>query len=137
MLSNDIKDIYPEMIMKLPEADIDFKGVRGWISQAKDHQIVFFDIEPIGKVSEHSHGAQWGIVIHGEMELTIGGITKTYKKGDSYHIPDGVLHSAVFKRRTMVLDFFADKDRYKPKDLRAWGLEKPTLPSFSKHYNQT
>ena len=109
-------DPYPDMIKKLPEADIDFKGVRGWISQGKDHQIVFFDIEPIGEVKKHSHGAQWGIVVDGEMDLTIGGITKTCKKGDSYFIPDGVPHSAVFKKRTLALDFFADKDRYKTKD---------------------
>jgi quercetin dioxygenase-like cupin family protein len=116
MLNNNNKDLYPEIIKNLPEADIEFKGVRGWISQAKDHQVVFFDIEPIGEVTEHSHGAQWGIVIEGEIELTISGNTKTYKKGDSYYIPDGAVHSAVFKSRTWVLDFFADKDRYKAKD---------------------
>jgi quercetin dioxygenase-like cupin family protein len=104
---------YPDLIKNLPEADIDFKGVRGWISQAKDHQIVFFDIEPIGEISPHSHSAQWGVVIDGEMDLTIGGITKTYKRGDSYFIPEGVVHSAVFKRRTLALDFFADKERYR------------------------
>ena len=103
------------MITHLPEADIGFKGIKGWLLQGKDHQIVFFDIEPIGEVSEHSHGAQWGIVIDGEMDLTIGEITKTYKNGDSYVIPEGVLHSAVFKKRSLVLDFFADKDRYKTK----------------------
>ena len=42
------------------------------------------EIEPIGKVSEHTHSAQWGIVVEGEMELTIGGATKTYKKGDVF-----------------------------------------------------
>ncbi len=115
-MSNNTEEIYPEMIKKLPEADINFKGVRGWLSQGKDHQIVFFDIEPVGKVPEHAHKAQWGIVIDGEMELTIGGITKTYKKGDSYFIPDSVLHSAIFKTRTRALDFFADKNRYIPKN---------------------
>jgi len=116
MSSDNIKNPFPDMIKNLPEADIDFKGIRGWISQAKDHQIVFFDIKPIGEVREHSHGAQWGIVIEGEMELTINGNTKTYKKGDFYYIPDGAVHSAVFKRRTWALDFFADKDRYKAKN---------------------
>ena len=104
---------YPNIITTLPEADIPFKGIRGWLSQGKDHQLVFFDIPPIGKITEHSHGAQWGIVIDGEMDLTIGGITKTYKRGDSYFIPEGVSHSAEFKKRTLALDFFADKDRYK------------------------
>ena len=107
---------YPDIITQLPEADIPFDGIRGWLSQGKDHQIVFFDIEPIGKVTEHKHGPQWGIVIEGEMDITIGGITKTYKRGDSYVIPDGVLHSAEFKRRSWVLDFFADKERYKAKE---------------------
>ena len=115
-MSNGKEDIYPEIITALPQADIPFKGVRGWLSQGEDHQIVFFDLEPIGKVTEHKHGAQWGIVIEGEMDLTIGGITKTYKRGDSYFIPEGVPHSAVFKKRTLALDFFADKDRYKAKE---------------------
>lgn len=115
MVNDDFIDLYPDIIKNLPEADIGFKGIRGWLSQGKDHQIVFFDIEPIGKVTKHKHGPQWGIVIEGEMDLTIGGTPKTYKRGDSYYIPDGVLHSAEFKTRTLVLDFFADKNRYKSK----------------------
>jgi quercetin dioxygenase-like cupin family protein len=116
MMSNgNITDCYPDVITSLPEADIPFKGVRGWISQGLDHQVVFFDIAPIGEVAEHSHGTQWGVVFEGEMALTIGGETRTYKKGDSYYIPEGVVHSAVFKTRTRVMDFFADRERYKPK----------------------
>ena len=105
---------FPEIITQLPEADIPFEGVRGWLSQAADHQIVFFEIEAIGEVPEHKHGAQWGIVFDGEMTLTIGGKTKTYRKGDSYLIPEGVPHSAVFKKKTYIMDFFSDKQRYKP-----------------------
>ena len=110
-----MNEFYPNVITQLPEADIPFKGVRGWLSQAEDHQIVFFEIEAIGEVAEHKHGAQWGTVYKGEMELTIGGVTKTYRQGDSYFIPEGVLHSAVFKTRTWLMDFFADKERYKAK----------------------
>ena len=51
------------------------------------------------------------------MELTIGGKTNTYKKGDSYFVPDGVLHSAVFKKKTFLMDFFADRERYKIKPM--------------------
>jgi len=49
------------------------------------------------------------------MTLTIGDETKTYKKGDYYYIPSGVIHSATFKKRTRVMDFFADEERYKIK----------------------
>lgn len=113
--NQDVDSIYAEEIRQLPEAKIPFDGIKGWLSQGHDHQIVFFDIRAIGKVAEHSHGAQWGVVFEGEMDLTIGGETKTYKKGDHYYIPSGVIHSATFKKRTQVMDFFADKGRYNVK----------------------
>jgi len=103
---------YPHVISDLPEAEIPFDGVRGWLSQGTDHQIVFFEIEAIGEVKAHKHGAQWGVVFEGEMELTIGGKANSYMKGDSYFIPAGMVHSAVFSTRTYVMDFFADRDRY-------------------------
>jgi quercetin dioxygenase-like cupin family protein len=110
-----MESFYPPIITGLPEADIPFEGLRGWLSQAEGHQIVFFEIEAIGQVAEHSHGAQWGTVFEGEMDLTIGGKTLTFRKGDSYYIPSGVPHSAAFKKKTYVMDFFADRERYKPK----------------------
>jgi quercetin dioxygenase-like cupin family protein len=109
------EDSWPDLITNLPEADIPFQGVRGWISQGEDHQVVFFDIEPIGEVAPHSHGAQWGVVVDGEMDLTIGGETRTYGKGDSYFIPAGVPHGATFRTRFRAIDVFADRDRYRPR----------------------
>ncbi len=109
-----VKSAFPEMITRLPEADVPFNGVRAWISQAADHQVVFLEIEPIGLVSAHRHGEQWGIVVEGEMELTIGGETKRYRAGDSYHVPAGVEHAARFLTHTRVIDLFADVDRYRP-----------------------
>ena len=106
---------YPNMITQLPRADMPMSGVRGWISQAKDHQVVFFDIDPIGEVPLHTHGEQWGIVVEGRMELTIGGETKQYGPGDSYHIPAGVEHGAKFLSHFRAIDVFADSDRYKAK----------------------
>ncbi len=67
---------YPAMITDLPQADIPFEGVRGWLMQGPKQQLVFMDIAPIGSVPEHSHRAQFGVVLDGEMTLTIGGETK-------------------------------------------------------------
>jgi len=106
---------FPRVISSLPEADIKFEGVRGWLAQGDDHQIVFFEIEPSAKVSEHSHDAQWGIVIEGEMELTINGRAKIYGKGDEYFIPAKAIHSARFLTKCRAIDFFSEKVRYKPK----------------------
>ncbi|MCK4694479.1 MAG: cupin domain-containing protein [Candidatus Cloacimonetes bacterium] len=106
---------YPEMIKNLPEIEIPIDGIRGWLLQSKDKQVVFFDIEPVGKMPDHSHCGQWGIMIDGEMELTIDGNSKIYRKGDSYFIPAGIVHSANFLTKVNVMDVFDDPERYKTK----------------------
>jgi quercetin dioxygenase-like cupin family protein len=111
-----LKNSFPKVITDLPEADIRFKGVKGWIAQGESHQIVFFEIEPLGEVSEHSHNTpQWGVVVEGKMELTIEGKTKVYGKGDEYFIPAQAKHSAKFLTKFRSIDFFGEKTRYKPK----------------------
>ena len=106
---------YPDFIKGLPEVDIPFPGVRGWLLQGGNTQAVFMDIEPVGEVSPHAHCAQWGLMVEGEMRLTIGDDTRTYHKGDHYFIPEGVTHGATFKTRVQVIDVFDAPDRYKPK----------------------
>jgi quercetin dioxygenase-like cupin family protein len=110
-----MQKIFPDFIKNLPEANISFKGIKGWLLQGNDRQVVFLEIDPIGEVTKHSHGEQWGIVVEGEMELTIGEVTKTYRKGDYYHIPARTVHSAVFRKKTLAVDVFADKHRYQAK----------------------
>ena len=117
MAAEKLKRDFPEIIKGLPEADIKFTGVRGWIAQGDNHQIVFFEIEPSAQVSEHSHKAQWGILVEGEMELTIKGKTRVYRKGDNYFIPAQAKHSAKFLAKCRVIDFFNEKARYKPKSV--------------------
>jgi len=104
---------FPEMLRGLPEVDVNFKGIRGWLLQGEKTQVVFFDIEPVGILPPHSHCAQWGTVIEGSLALTIDGKTNTYKKGDWYFIPEGITHSAEFSTRVQVIDIFDAPDRYK------------------------
>jgi quercetin dioxygenase-like cupin family protein len=46
------------------------------------------------------------------MTLTIGGESKRLGKGDTYFIPDGVPHSAVFHSQVKVIDMFDEVARY-------------------------
>jgi quercetin dioxygenase-like cupin family protein len=107
---------YPEVVTCLPEADIPFEGVKAWILQAGTSQLVFFEFEADAKVPEHSHTyPQWGMVIAGKMELVIDGKPLMCEKGSEYLVPAKAKHLARFLGRTRVMDFFSEKNRYKPK----------------------
>ena len=66
-------------------------------------------------VPEHSHNAQWGVVLEGEMELTIDGQLRLLKKGDSYYIEKDIIHSAKIKKGYKDLTLFNQADRYNEK----------------------
>lgn len=107
---------FPRVIKDLPEADTQIPGIKAWILQSEKQQLVFFEMEPIAKVPEHSHTyPQWGIVVEGEMKLTVNGKTRLYKKGEDYLIPAQAKHRATFPTKARVIDFFQEKTRYKPK----------------------
>ena len=108
----DKVNFYPQMIRDLPEIDIAIAGVKGWLVQSEKRQVVLFELDPIGKIPDHAHGAQWGIMLDGKMKLTIGGEAKIYENGDIYYIPAGVVHSAEFLTKVRVIDFFEDNNRY-------------------------
>jgi quercetin dioxygenase-like cupin family protein len=63
----------------------------------------------------HSHGAQWGVVLEGEIELVTGGVSHTFTRGDSYFIPEGVEHSARIRKGYADVTFFDEPDRFKVK----------------------
>jgi len=104
---------YPETIRTLPEADIPLEGVKGWLLRGEGRQVVFFEIEPIGAIPEHTHSAQFGVVLDGEMTLTVAGVSRRYRRGDTYFIPAGTPHSAVFHTRFRAIDVFDEPARYR------------------------
>lgn len=80
--------------------------------QSPEGLVVFFTFAVDLDLPAHAHGAQWGTVIAGEIELTIGDDTAIRRPGDSYTIPAGVMHSARIKAGTSVIDVFEEADRY-------------------------
>jgi mannose-6-phosphate isomerase-like protein (cupin superfamily) len=103
---------FPEPIRRLPLADVPIEGCTAYLSQHSDHQILFMKFEKDVEVPAHSHRAQWGTVLSGRIDLTIGGKEHVFAKGDNYFIPEGVVHSANIHGGYADVTFFDQKDRY-------------------------
>ena len=103
---------FPEPIRNLPEADIPLQGIKAFLAQGQNHQIIFMEFSEDIDLAEHNHESQWGIVLEGEIELVINGIKNRFKKGDRYFIPKGVMHSGKIFAGYADITFFNQKDRY-------------------------
>lgn len=107
---------FADFIEKLPQADVPFPGVETRLMQGINTQAVFFRIPAGAKVPPHSHTAQWGVVVSGTMEITIGGVKKTCGPGDAYTIADGEIHEVTCLTDIVAIDFFDGPARYKAKE---------------------
>ena len=107
---------FPDFIHRLPEIAVDLPGFTGRLLQARDHQAVLMSFDEDVVVPEHSHAEQWEFVVAGEVELTIDGVTRTYRTGDSFHIPAGVPHGGVVKAGYRAVAFFDEPERYRARE---------------------
>ena len=74
------------------------------------------DLEPHVHLPLHSHPhEQLGIVLEGQIEMTVAGERKTLNPGDIYLIPGGVEHEArTFEQPVKVMDVFSPvREEYK------------------------
>ena len=108
-------ETFPKPIRDLPEADIPLEGVKAYLSQSDTHQIIFMEFEKDVDLPEHSHAAQIGIVLEGRIDLTIGGKTQTFTKGDRYFIKEDAPHSGKIYAGYADVTFFNEPDRYSRK----------------------
>jgi len=104
----------PEFILNLPaiELPVPEDVVTTNAVRSDAGLVVFFSIHKDLELPAHSHEAQWGTVLEGALELTIGDDTRIYHPGESYSIPSGVVHSARARAGTRVVDVFEEADRY-------------------------
>ncbi len=78
--------------------------------------MVFASFDKELNVPEHKHGAQWEVVVAGQVELTMDGTTRTYRPGQHFAIPADKLHSALVHAGYKAIIVFEEKDRYKPQE---------------------
>ncbi len=105
---------YPDFINALPKLDIPFpeSQVETRALRNDDALLIFFNFHEDTTLPPHSHGAQWGTLIAGEVTLTMNGETRTYRPGESWNIPAGVEHAVEIRAGSLVIDTFEEPDRY-------------------------
>jgi mannose-6-phosphate isomerase-like protein (cupin superfamily) len=107
-----MEPVFPEPIRNLPQADIPLAGVTAYLSQSGTHQVIFMQFEEDVDLPEHAHSAQIGFVLEGRIDLVIGGLKRTYTKGERYFIPAGTSHWAKIFRGYADVTFFDEPGRY-------------------------
>lgn len=102
----------PEFLKALPEIDLPFAGARGWLLQGEGRQVAFVEFEEDVEVPMHSHEEQWELCVAGQVKLTIGDETATYRAGDSFHVPEGMLHGGLISAGYKAMMIFDAAARY-------------------------
>ena len=112
-------DFFPPFIRALPAPDSTVP-MDAHIVPSQHVLTMFYEMADAVSVPAHRHGAQWGVVLAGSLELEIEGRSATYGPGDSYYVPANALHTARLSAGYKGIDVFADADRY---SVRADGTE--------------
>ena len=112
MRTDQFTGLLPEEVLALPKIEIPIDGVTGFAINDDEKQVVFFVFDEGVSFPDHSHCAQRGTVISGEMVMEVEGRTNLYQPGDHYHVPEGVSHRTVFSKKTVLVDMSDDPQRY-------------------------
>jgi quercetin dioxygenase-like cupin family protein len=103
---------FAEWIYQWPSIVTNFEGADGRLLSGANGQLVMWTFPEASVVPEHRHGPQIGIVVTGEVDITIGGQRRVCHSGDMFEIEDQQPHSAVLAAGTLVLEVFQENDRY-------------------------
>ncbi len=106
------QQFWPPEILRLPQVEMPVPGATGHTLTNDEKQVTFLHFEEGTVVPDHSHAAQWGYLVAGEMTLEIDGRTELYQSGDVYYIPAGKKHRTIFSKESYVIDMGDDPQRY-------------------------
>jgi quercetin dioxygenase-like cupin family protein len=100
---------------ELPAKEI-VPGAELRVAYGEHLMLSFVRLAPGSVVPSHSHAhEQGGLCLEGALEFTIGGETRTVRKGQAWMIPGGVPHAVRgLEEGASVLDiFYPHRDDYK------------------------
>ncbi|MGB7386149.1 cupin domain-containing protein [uncultured Pseudomonas sp.] len=101
---------YPDKIRTLPLYDGRFDAYK---LAADGADVLFASYPPGTRIPPHTHETDnYGVIIRGELILTVAGETRRYGVGEWYHVAARVEHAAAFDQPTDEIEFwFSDTNR--------------------------
>lgn len=95
---------YPDKIRELELYDGRFDAYR---LKAQGAEVLFASYQAGMEIATHCHDTDnYGVIIRGELIVTMQGETKRYAVGDWYHVPAFCEHSARFEVDTDEIEFW-------------------------------
>jgi mannose-6-phosphate isomerase-like protein (cupin superfamily) len=101
---------FGEPVVRLPQARLG--GARVYVHDNGTGQVLFIEAPADGPdvvVATHTHGDEWGVVVEGEIEMTIDGRVEVHGPGTPHQIPAGVPHSFRFRPGTSSIHCFPER----------------------------
>ncbi|MHB8352660.1 MAG: cupin domain-containing protein [Thermoplasmata archaeon] len=112
---------FPEAIRRLPYVNL--SGADVFVHDSGATQVLFMEV-PTDRaaviVPTHVHGVEWGVVVEGEIEITLGEHVEPHPAGSTHLIPAGLPHSFRFRPGTSSIHYFEER-RIAPERLRPIG----------------
>lgn len=101
---------FPDFVNKLPARNYGFDGLHVHSDISDTGETFFVYAEKEAPFPEHSHGAQFSVVISGECDFTADGKTVTCRKGATYRIPTGMKHQIALHPGYAEMDYVLNVD---------------------------
>lgn len=105
-----MKNPFPDIMNQLPVKDYGIEGLIVHADNSAMGETYFVYAEKEVIFPEHSHGAQWTVVLSGKCDFTADGKTTVYSKGDTYLIPAGKRHQITLHPGYAEMDYVLNGD---------------------------
>ena len=102
---------FPEFFDRLAKLDIPDGSARAW-AMTDRAQVLFYEVHEGGGADDLADAAEWGLILEGQVDITIDGVTTSYRKGDTYYIPAGVPNHKYNHPGVIGIDVFDQPDRF-------------------------
>ena len=97
-----------DIIKKVPRRDYGMEGLEVHVDHTTTGTVYFVSAEKEVVFPEHSHAAQWTIVVSGSCTFTADGESKIYSAGETYFIPAGLKHQITLHAGYSEVDYVDD-----------------------------